>query len=227
MATADELRRFLQLDRELTMVRTTLDHSDDLIGRMKFSSVTGHLLEPLLALGLERLVKVTYGLAVESETGTWPGSDIKKFGHGIHRAHLACADWVKGHVVRATHPSLITSTLTQIELDPVAELILRHLEDYAFNGRFFNLDGLAGGGGEYSPSAEFWSRIDEAALAVGFRSPHTGLNDDQWSAMRNDLLRTSLRRIRTFYFQAWVQGVCGPTAKQNAFSIKGDSPQLY
>lgn len=194
---------------------------------MKFNSVTGHLLEPLLALGLERLVKVTYGLAIESETGEWPGAAIRGFKHGIYRAHSACVGWISDHAASAAHPKLITSTLRQIEHDPIAELFLRHLEDYAFNGRFFNLDGLAGGKGEFSPSAAFWSSVDAATFDIAIRDLGAPPADDQWPPLQNGLLQTSLRRIRTFYFQAWVQGVCGPTAKQNAFSARGSAPQLY
>lgn len=121
-------------------------------------------LATMWSIGVEKLLKVTLGLAALSAGEAWP--DGKAFGHNVVkmdvrlRAHLD--DWE----ARAPQSPWLTGLLRAVRADPVWPTLLTVLDTYARSGRFAYLDRLAQVTKLPQEPRPLWDRVEAAALAT-------------------------------------------------------------
>lgn len=115
------------------------------------------------SIGVEKLLKVTLGLAALSAGEAWP--DGKSFGHNVLemdgklRAHLD--DWE----ARAPQSQWLTRLLRAEQADPVWPALLSVLDAYARSGRFVYLDRLAQVTKPPQEPRPLWDRVEAAVLS--------------------------------------------------------------
>jgi hypothetical protein len=214
--TAPEVPRWVHLDDEVTGVRVLLDLVDHELRLARSLDYGRHAVDALLAPAIERLCKLTYGLIIETDTGTWPGKPIVKFSHHIAELHSECVELIDSRIGHAAHADHLISAGARLASNPYATPLFAHLESYAAGARYFSLDSLGEKGPSRETLREFWAEVDNMSFE---RTPKPLPTDgaEMEAALRKqraDDLRDVIDTIVSYYHQAWAQGVCGPTAHQ-------------
>lgn len=212
---------------ELAATKQLLDHADRLLGDLRFIERDVHALTAVLATGVEKLLKLTYGLTAAHIDGEWPASKVRGFGHRVRDLHAECRALLLDRESSATNRGVVTAARAELDSDAWLAGVLGILQRYATTGRFYNLDYL-GQEPHVEPSPrELWHELDHETWAADPRVPSSPSEDDTFHAnerRRADAWQTSLRRWRWYYYQCWVQNMCGPEARQYAHEIRGIEP---
>lgn len=207
---------------ELTATKQLLDHADGLLGGMRFIDRDAHALTAVLASGAEKLLKLTLGFTLAHIEGAWPGDTIKGYGHRVSDLDADCRALLHDREPVATNPGVVSAARADVEHDAWLPGIMSILQGYAVKGRFYNLDYL-GQNPQPEPSPrDRWNQLDNET----WESDSTALTDDGMTfdaneRRRADAWQRSLRRWREFYYQCWVQNMCGPDARKYAFDVRG------
>ena len=111
----------------------------------------------LLATGTEKLLKLAFGLCRQEATGSWPSLDEMGprkhgWGHRIADLDAECGQLVRAGAEGATYPHQVMQALEALYPDEYIGPWLTALQRYAQQGRFHNLDRLAGPDAELAPS---------------------------------------------------------------------------
>jgi hypothetical protein len=214
--TASQVPRWVHLDDEVTGVRVLLDLVDQQLRLARSLDYGRHAVDALLAPAIERLCKLTYGLIIETDTGTWPAKPIVKFSHHIAALHGECVGLINGRLELAANEGPLIAAGARLASNPYAGPLFAHLENYAAGARYFSLDSLGEKGPSRETLHEFWAEVDR----LSFEHTPKPLPTDgaaMEAAIRkqraNDL-RDVIDATESYYHQAWAQGVCGPTARQ-------------
>jgi len=208
---------WVPLWRELADSSALLDRGDEMIETYKWSERDAPPIIAVLAMGSERLVKLSYGLA----TDDWHG--VRARGH-----RLADLDDECRKIMRANAPTAyVHDLISGVDADGLLADLLRLLQVYADQGRFYNLDMLRGLA-VASDSPEMLWRDLRASLSQTYRHLY-GVHDVRTDhgvavieAAHNAALRRSLYRWRELYYRAWINGACGPLAKRFSGEINPD-----
>lgn len=207
---------------ELTATKQLLDHADGLLGGLRFIDRDVHTVTAVLAAGTEKMLKLTYGFTLTHTEGTWPGEAIRGFGHRISDLDAECRRLLLNREPKATNPGVVSAARADVESDRWVPGILSIVQRYADAGRFFNLDFLNNKLHAQPSPRELWIGLDHETWA----SDPSGLTNEGTTFDANERRRAkawqmSLRRWREFYYQCWVQNMCGPDARKYAFEIRG------
>lgn len=210
---------------ELTATKQLLDHADLLLGDVRFIDRDSHIVTTVLASGAEKMLKLTYGFLMTHVDGTWPGETIRSYGHRIGDLDAECRRLLLTREVEATNPGAVIEARDALDRDAWLRGILEIVHRYADAGRFFNLDFLSGVEHTESSPRELWQQLDHDTWEASGALVPSSLRDDETSEAnerrRADAWQTSLRRWREFYYQCWVQNMCGPSARRYAFEVRG------
>lgn len=138
-------KTWVALSRELDSTMGLLTTGLRLLDQVRF--LEGDL-EPAmvcLASGAEKLLKLTYGLAVTDATGSWPSKAVmqNKYRHQISALDQECRAFIADRIDLAAAPGYIRTLLDRSASDPFLQPTLDALTTYAAQGRFHNLDVLA------------------------------------------------------------------------------------
>jgi hypothetical protein len=222
-----KIPRFIVEMDELTATKQLLDHADELLGEVRFLDRDSHTVTAVLASGAEKMLKLTYGLLITHLEGTWPGKAIKGYSHRIGDLDIECRRVLLTREAMATNPGVVLEAREALDSDPWLPGILEIVHRYADAGRFFNLDFLNGVEHREPSPRELWQQLDyETWEASGALVPSSPRDDETFEVnerRRAEAWQTSLRRWREFYYQCWVQNMCGPDARRYAFEIRGPS----
>ena len=223
-----EIPRFIVEMDELTATKQLLDHADLLLGDVRFIDRDSHIVTAVLAAGAEKMLKLSYGLLITHVEGSWPGKAIKNYSHRIGDLDAECRRLLLAREGQATNPGAAIEAREAVAGDPWLSRILAIVHRYADAGRFFNLDFLSGVEHMEPSPLELWKQLDHDTWeASGALVPLSYRDDATFEAnerRRAEAWQTSLRRWREFYYQSWVQNMCGPDARKYAFEIRGPLP---
>jgi hypothetical protein len=227
----DRFLKYAARADELTAIAQLLDHSDDLLGQIRSIDRDAHVLTPVLATGVEKLLKLTYGLLAAHESGSWPTSTEfrTRFGHKVHNLDVTCRQQLRGREGQAAARGVVSQAREALEADPWLSDLLGLLQSYADRGRFYNIDVLGDDTKATVSTTTLWNLMEQRrwnSWKSRLLSASTGVpGPDELAMRRRDEWRKSIRRWRWFYYQCWVQGMCGPEARQCASEIRGPEPQ--
>lgn len=222
MANPQDWDVFLAATDEFTAVKALLDHGVEQAERIRFIQDDGHVVAAVLASGVEKLLKLTYGYALTHRDGSWPGHDIRRFGHRILDLHQACLEVTEPMLPSATNPGVLDEAHRDMQRDPLVVPLLGLLANYGAGGRFYNLDTLAAATQVYESPGLQWRDIDDTvAELLLVADPDLLSDDDRFKHRRGQVLATAVRRWRVFYVQLWVQNVIGGDAHRFGLELGG------
>ncbi|QNE20188.1 hypothetical protein F1D05_22600 [Kribbella qitaiheensis] len=211
--------------REISAAMSLLNHADTVLGDFEFAARS---LEPLLtvwSIGAEKLLKLTAGFIHTETHQTWPSKSemVNDYGHDIARLDDRCRGLFRERLSLATSPGIIEDCLTETETNPLINGLMQTLTRYAKSGRFYNLDHLADSPQIEDSPADLWEVTQQKILA---HNPailaKIGGTQSEYEEARSEMYgesREAARTWRNLYHRAWVQGVCGPTAKQMSYEL--------
>lgn len=193
--------------REVWEVRALLERGDELIERFQLTERDAPPIMALLALGMERLGKLTYGIATGNATMRWT--------HNLVDLDRECRRLMRDQA----RTSFVVDLLDDLDRDPFLDDLLVALDEYANGGRYYFQDLIRGDPAKYGRSPyERWTALIGSVLRL--RPDLTSvydLNDPNEVPRRereqNEELRRTLFRWRRTYYYAWMNGACGETAR--------------
>jgi len=209
---------FFHIDDELHAIRALLDGADVVIARMTLTASDRHIFDALVAPGLERLFKISFGFVVNEDSGSWPAPQIKAFNHRLIETHESNIELFRNNLHRATNAKVVNRAIAAVEGDPLASTMLRRAQEYACNSRYDNFSALGGAAVSAVPSSIVFDEAHAAAVK------EVGYDVDDVEARRNALIRESLARIRAMYFYGWAQGIGGDLGRQHSSTVIGFRP---
>jgi hypothetical protein len=131
--------------KELDAAASLLAHGVRILRSDGYSVLDAPAILACLATGAEKLLKLTIGMVAIEETGSWP--DKKTMAERYRHAILALDRHARAAIVRRIDssgaPGYIRELLSSVEKDVVIGPVLEALDNYARQGRFYNLDMLA------------------------------------------------------------------------------------
>lgn len=210
--------QFLALDAECTNAVNLARTGLNLLREMKYSVNGIPAVFSCLALGSEKLLKLTYGVSEQAKGGSWPSLDtMKKFRHSVWALDTAGRNAVLKNSHLATHVPVVRGWIDRVEENPWIDQFLKILSDYGAGGRFHDLDLLAGQGvdPEKAPS-EQWISLESAVLEG---VPYSEDFEERAREMRRRV-DEAFRDWWTMYSRAWIHGVFGEDAKGHGFTLE-------
>lgn len=171
-----------------------------------------------MATGMEKITKLTLGLATVEDHQQWPDKATmkKSYGHKVVDLDRRCRVYMQTHIDRAVARPYMRRLLAEVEQDQRVNLILATMARYATDGRFYNLD-LLGDAQQPEPAPqEIWAGVEQAVWRdIDGLSTNLGSDDFQAVVRQvNEEIATSVEAWWNLYFRAWIQGIIGPNAKQ-------------
>lgn len=199
----------------------------DVLADYRFAATEAEPLFVLLATGTEKLLKLTYGLTVQAESGSWPSQEAMGarggWGHRVADLDAECRSLLRAGVDRAVYPHYVTGLLDALDADRYVVPWLTALQRYATNGRFYNLDHLADAVQRQPSPRVLWEELyNSVALADPQHTQLIGRSQADWDAL---IQRTTSRLADSLwlwwetYYRAWVQGACGPEARRDSGTL--------
>lgn len=217
MPAPEDWARFVASTDEFEAVKELLDAADERLSLLRYISRDSHVLTALLAPGVEKLLKLTYGYMRMHDNDAWPGAEIHGYRHRIADMDAECRRLIEPRIEAAIHPKIVQRAAAVVDQDPFIRPLLGLLQAYGQGGRFSNLDTLAARATADATPRELWQELDYLVMeTLGF-----DLDPDVFDARRSERLRRSLRQWRFLYHQVWVQDVIGPRGRQYAFEMGG------
>jgi hypothetical protein len=180
------------------------------------------------SIGVEKLSKLTLGLAALDRTGAWlTKPEMKALGHGVIDADAQVRAVLRSAVGRATHPTVVGPLLDAVDADKYWPLLLAALDRYGNAGRFHHLDFLAENtAGAWESPTEYWKELERAVTAD---HPHlaSGLASTGYDVVRrevNEHIAASLDRWWETVYRFWIQGAIGARSRQFSSAIDPHQP---
>lgn len=165
----------------------------------------------LLAIGAEKLLKLTIGIDHVGRTTRWPtGAEMKAIGHRIVPADKVACEIISR--AGGTAPGHVAALLNEVEADPVLPNVLEALDRFGASGRFFFLDLLGDQPQQQLPPQMLWEQMtieiaqSDPQLLAALSAVATYA---QGRRELNAVIRTSLTRWWEAYQSAWKTGVVG------------------
>jgi hypothetical protein len=137
--------RWAVLSKELDAAASLLVHGIRILLVDGYSVLDAPAVLACLATGAEKLLKLTVGMVAIEETGTWPNKKTmaERYRHAILALERHARAAITRRIDNSEAPGYIRELLSSIENDVVIGPVLEALDNYARQGRFYNLDMLA------------------------------------------------------------------------------------
>jgi hypothetical protein len=223
MSTDDrkfDKHRILPLAQEAESAASLLAHGIDLVRRI--GAIEPSPMFACLAMGTEKLLKLSIGLLSWETTGAWPSqSEMRnRLRHGIGTMHARTLNEL-GH--RLSDPRTagsahiaISALRQEVVDDPILTFALMALSDYAQQGRFYNLDILAGAEPLAASPSDRWNQLEKDILALN-PTIAARIGTDSWNAegqpLINNQIADSLLRWWRLHQRSWNTGALGRQAQ--------------
>jgi hypothetical protein len=206
------------LSYEVDAAANLLARSVSLVREFRYVSLDADPLLACLAIGVEKVTKLTLGLASIEETGRWPDKSTMKglFGHRVATLDRHCRDYVRDHLDRVPSAPYIRRLLASVETDDLLALVMTVLDRYGTQGRFYNLDALAETPQLEPAPRELWEDVERAVWKGndGRLAKPGGPRFNEARLEINNRIADSIDGWWELYFRAWINGVMGPHARQ-------------
>jgi hypothetical protein len=222
MTTQADLQWPLALIRESNDAAALFSRGLDAVRTMRHDYTDAVAVMALLALGAEKMLKLTIGLAGRGEGAGWPSKDYMRWeiGHRILKADQIARpllDTYPGSV-----PGLLTDLKRRVGADPVLPHALEALDNFGKDGRFHYLDMLASATLTEDSPQTLWISMT-TAIAQNDSDMLTDLASvEHFGRGRQRLNNTVVAALSGWwdlYMTSWRTGAIGDEAKQYASGI--------
>jgi hypothetical protein len=178
-----------------------------LLGEMRSPTIGLPAVFSCLALGSEKLLKLTYGVSQQAQGQSWPATkEMKKYAHNVWELDTMGRSLVLQRAHLAADQLVVAEWIERVQGNPWIDQFLNILSDYGSYGRFHYLDRLA------NPSidrqrepTEQWKRLAVEVLKGDDHSEHI----EELTRKMTERLDEAFRDWWTMYTRAWVFGVFG------------------
>ena len=158
----DQQRAFA-LIAEMTSTRNLLAYGVRVVRTGAFIDTTRDPILTMLSIGVEKLYKLTLGLAALDRDRSWPTKTrMKANGHKLADMHEAVIAELQ--VRTAGKSDYVRGLLAAVQADPVIPPLIAALDMYGRMGRFYYLDLLGDDPQQWESPDGYWQRIEAAAL---------------------------------------------------------------
>lgn len=216
-------RQGVLLATEMQSATNLLRDGRNTLRDMKYASLAEDSVYTLLSLGVEKLLKLSIGLASVEEVGEWPAKRVRDFSHSIIDLDDAVRSLMSMNIGRSTHRGYTDRALAALEGDLVWPLLRNGLENYGSGGRYHYLDWISKEPRYDSPRG-YWQSVESEVLRQQpdlyalFASPRPG--DSEAARQRtNEVIAASLNLWWSAIHTFWVQGVFGSDARMMSSEI--------
>ena len=163
----------------------------------------------LLAMGMEKLAKLTLGLNALAQGADWPDiATMKGYRHDIVKLDSDARALITTYAHESAN-GWVQREIDALAADPNIAEILRTKSRYAQEGRFHNLDYLSNRIINDESPAHLWSELEGKIVGPRLMA---GLPAGEAAAVFNATVATSIRNWISCYRMAWQQGLFGPEA---------------
>jgi hypothetical protein len=133
------------LSKELDAAASLLAHGVRILQSDGYSVLDAPAVLACLAIGAEKLLKLTIGMVAIEETGFWPNKKTmaERYRHAILALDRHARAAITRRIDNSGAPGYIRELLSSVQNDVVIGPVLEALDNYARQGRFYNLDMLA------------------------------------------------------------------------------------
>jgi hypothetical protein len=204
------------LSREIDAASSLLRHGFRILADYTFAPRDAEPVFACLSGGVEKLLKLTVGLASLDTGDAWPSkATMRNAGHKIVALDAAVRDLIIAEQSRSSAPGLIAELLALTDTHSGLSRVLATLERYAIDGRFCHLD-LLGGQAQGNPSPhELWSEleIDIVNTSPAMLDQLVRGQDQMVRKKTNKILARSLGVWCELLLRSWVTGVVGKLAQ--------------
>ncbi|MDT4991085.1 MAG: hypothetical protein QOH97_977 [Actinoplanes sp.] len=218
----------LSQDQQLSLIYECTDASSlftrglDMLTSIRDDDTGAVAVMSLLALGAEKMLKLTIGLAAVDRGESWPSKgDMRAIGHRVLKADLAARPLVD--LRPGTAPGHVADLKGKVAADSVLPTLLEALDRFGAAGRFYHLDILAETKQPEQSPKHLWH---DATAAVMTQDPDLasaiGGTADFAAARRrwNQVMVAALQLWWELYHAAWQTGVIGDLARQYSGELK-------
>jgi hypothetical protein len=218
------------LSREIDAAASLLRHGFAILAEYRFAARDAEPLFACLAGGVEKLLKLTVGVAALDDGDAWPSKATmkKRVGHKIVELDSTVRDMIAGRQERSSAPGLIAQLLTLTDRHAGVVRVLATLERYAVDGRFYNLD-LLGGDAQGNPSPhDLWHELEDAVIEANpeMLDQLADRNDREVRTATNEIIAWSLGAWCELVRRSWVTGVFGELARHWSSQLELGHPPL-
>jgi hypothetical protein len=189
---------------EMTSTRNLLAYGIRVIRTGAFIETTRDPILTMLSIGVEKLYKLTLGLAALDRHRKWPNAtEMKAWGHKLVPMHQAVMAELRTRT--ADKSQYVRGLVADVETDPVVSPVIEALDMYGRMGRFYYLDQLGDSPQPVSPD-DAWQKIESAALTdpeVSALYQRTNVyigNNEAWDLF----IRSLNERIATAVERVWI-----------------------
>lgn len=170
------------------------------------------------SLGAEKLLKLSIGVSSLETAGTWATkSKMQGWGHNIVELHTELLRTIAANLSKSTAPGFIDQLRDTVVKDEALTGLIGALARYGMDGRFYNLDHLAGATQLEQPPRELLEEnVHQPLLAA---EPGLLSNINNLQANLNVRVADSFARWCELIYRCWRTGVFGDDAKGWAVSF--------
>ncbi|MBA3618009.1 MAG: hypothetical protein H0W56_00125 [Acidothermales bacterium] len=195
---------------EMTSTRNLLAYGIRVIRTGAFVDTTRDPILTMLSIGVEKLYKLTLGLAALDRYQAWPTTaEMKSRGHKLVEMHEAVIGELRART--ADKSVYVRSLLAEVEEDRVVRPLIEALDLYGCAGRFYYLDLLGEDQQQWASPDESWQKIETAALTnskvAAYAAYAADVGDNEaWAEFRgavNERVAAAIERLWTMI------AVCG------------------
>lgn len=205
------------LSREIDAASSLLRHGFQILTTYRFASRDAEPVFACLAGGTEKVLKLTVGLVALDDGDPWPSqATMKAAGHKIVELNATVRAIISTRRERSTAPGIIDELLERTDGHPGVIQMLRALERYAVDGRFYNLDLLGGREHHDLSPQELWGELEMDIVEANPEMLDLAAEGEQETirADMNQILAWSLGLWCELLRRSWMTGVCGTLAQQ-------------
>ncbi|MFI5895703.1 hypothetical protein ACIA5D_36970 [Actinoplanes sp. NPDC051513] len=175
----------------------------------------------LLALGAEKLLKLTIGLAYLDRGESWPSlKRMMQIGHRIVPADVEARSMLD--LTRGTAPGHLQEIFARIDGDAVLASILNTLDRFADKGRFYFLDSLGESPQEETAPHFMWMGMTSATIESDPELLSKMSTPQGWQQGRPRLNRVIVASLEDWwetYRAAWTTGANGTVAQSLSAAV--------
>jgi hypothetical protein len=217
MTTQADLQWPLALIRECNTAATLFSRGLDTVRTMRHDYTDAVVAMSLLALGAEKMLKLTIGLSERDQGRNWPSKKHMRdnIGHEVLKADQTARPLLDTHA--GTVPGFLDDMKTQVAGDPALPAVLDALDKFGDAGRFHYLDVLTGATLTDESPQTLWG---EMTTAIAVRDPamladiSSTDNYERGRRRLDEEITGSLTRWWELYVAAWRTGALGDEAKR-------------
>lgn len=171
----------------------------------------------LLAIGSEKMLKTTVGLASLDSGQPWPSRRrMRDFGHDLNALNAAAIEHYEKNLGLSTAPGYIRELLHDCRADKKLSALLDMLSAWGLQARFHRLDELAGSPQSGDSPQVMWEEVESRVLEAEPELLARLGDPDGYDGARgrvNAVLVESFTGWWHLHTRAWMTGVIGKDAK--------------